>query len=176
MFRTVGRVPITDDRGRTVDLVQPPDPWPPELRRWTFRRPKIADPALRMEFDCARRTGARYGMAGGLLMYVTGMGVRSSLTTAGVSASWLWIIAPFLAGLTMWPLYRPIGRRVRRSAAADLRMGYIDSGRCVSCGFSLDGLPVEADGMTVCPECGAAWKLKNWSRPSPLPIAAGAQV
>src|SRR4051812_21398029 len=110
MFRTVGRVPITDDRGRAVDLVQPPDPWPPELRHWTFRRPAITDPALRVEFECARRTGRRYGLLGGLLIYLTGFGVRSGLAAAGTTARWLWIVAPFLTGFTMWPLFRPVGR------------------------------------------------------------------
>lgn len=29
--------------------------------------------------------------------------------------------------------------------------------RCLSCATTLEGLPVEADGCRVCPECGAAW-------------------
>jgi len=31
--------------------------------------------------------------------------------------------------------------------------------RCPSCAYKLVELPVGADGWTVCPECGAAWKL-----------------
>lgn len=30
---------------------------------------------------------------------------------------------------------------------------------CGACGYSLDRLPADDDGCTVCPECGAAWKL-----------------
>jgi hypothetical protein len=30
---------------------------------------------------------------------------------------------------------------------------------CPACGHSLTGLAPESDGCTVCPECGAAWKI-----------------
>ncbi|MCA9306278.1 MAG: zinc ribbon domain-containing protein [Phycisphaerales bacterium] len=33
--------------------------------------------------------------------------------------------------------------------------------RCASCGYSLAELTMEDDGCTVCPECGAAWRLKE---------------
>ncbi len=32
-------------------------------------------------------------------------------------------------------------------------------GQCRACTFSLAGLAAEPDGCTVCPECGAAWRL-----------------
>jgi hypothetical protein len=30
---------------------------------------------------------------------------------------------------------------------------------CAACGYDLHGLTPEPDGCTVCPECGAAWRL-----------------
>jgi hypothetical protein len=30
---------------------------------------------------------------------------------------------------------------------------------CAVCGYAINGLLVQADGCTVCPECGAAWRL-----------------
>ncbi len=30
---------------------------------------------------------------------------------------------------------------------------------CPSCGYELAGIPTASDGCTVCPECGAAWKI-----------------
>lgn len=33
--------------------------------------------------------------------------------------------------------------------------------RCPSCRYSLRGLTPEADGCTVCPECGAAWRMEE---------------
>lgn len=32
-------------------------------------------------------------------------------------------------------------------------------GRCPACTYDIGGLRVESDGCTVCPECGAAWRL-----------------
>jgi hypothetical protein len=32
---------------------------------------------------------------------------------------------------------------------------------CASCGYDLRGSKVEPDGCTVCPECGAAWRLPD---------------
>lgn len=43
-----------------------------------------------------------------------------------------------------------------RSAGARLRSCRL----CVCCGYDLQGLQGEADGCTVCPECGAAWDLR----------------
>jgi hypothetical protein len=53
---------------------------------------------------------------------------------------------------------RGVWRRelARLEAAPRLR---IAGGMCIGCGYSLEDLPCEADGCTVCPECGAAWKL-----------------
>lgn len=38
------------------------------------------------------------------------------------------------------------------------RTAFFDK-RCYSCGFDMGELSVEDDGCTVCPECGAAWRL-----------------
>jgi hypothetical protein len=49
-------------------------------------------------------------------------------------------------------------RRNRRHRAAELRATF----GCWACGYSLAGCPPEpspSDGCTVCPECGAAWRL-----------------
>jgi hypothetical protein len=46
---------------------------------------------------------------------------------------------------------------LRLAHATRLRKGFLSSGCCASCGYSLRGLPPEADHCTVCPECGSAW-------------------
>ena len=45
-------------------------------------------------------------------------------------------------------------RSTTRGMRAILRIG-----RCPSCLYELDGVPTEADGCIVCPECGGAWKI-----------------
>lgn len=42
----------------------------------------------------------------------------------------------------------------------------LDHGLCVQCGYFIKGLPPEPDGCTVCPECGAAWKLPTCEKPN----------
>ena len=36
---------------------------------------------------------------------------------------------------------------------------------CASCRYDLAQIEVDADGCTVCPECGAAWKIVTNSEP-----------
>ena len=45
----------------------------------------------------------------------------------------------------------------RQEAAERMAAG----GACPSCEYELTGLVAEQDGATVCPECGAAWKLAD---------------
>lgn len=69
---------------------------------------------------------------------------------------------------------------VRRSAIEECTLA---KGLCPSCWELLAGLPAEADGCTLCPECGAAWRLTSaasapaparHSRPSPAPAHSAA--
>jgi hypothetical protein len=56
-----------------------------------------------------------------------------------------------------------LGALRRRSggwgSAARLADGRLRGGRCGACGRDLAGVGAEADGCTVCPGCGAAWRL-----------------
>lgn len=40
-------------------------------------------------------------------------------------------------------------------------------GRCPSCGYDLTRIAPEPDRCSVCPECGAAWRLPPSSLPNP---------
>lgn len=55
-------------------------------------------------------------------------------------------------GLFLWPMYRRyvVPHAIRRTLLSRL---------CPACEFSLRDLLPQADGCTVCPECGAAWKI-----------------
>jgi len=41
------------------------------------------------------------------------------------------------------------------------RDALLASGLCPSCGYGIVGVRCEADGCTVCPECGAAWRMEH---------------
>jgi hypothetical protein len=71
-------------------------------------------------------------------------------------------------GQWVWPISAPVfGLAMGAFIAAVLRAGlrdcfapaYLAAGRCGACAFPLQGLNPEPDNCTVCPECGAAWKL-----------------
>lgn len=40
------------------------------------------------------------------------------------------------------------------------------TGRCAACGYDLTATPPEADGLSVCPECGGAWRVREPSPPA----------
>jgi hypothetical protein len=42
-----------------------------------------------------------------------------------------------------------------------IRRAMLVDHRCPQCAYQLALLPLEPDGCTVCPECGAAWKLAS---------------
>jgi hypothetical protein len=66
--------------------------------------------------------------------------IGAAVGVAGWLAILRWLIAPHFG--------RAAARRLVAAAA------------CPACGFSLAGVPADAgDGCTVCPECGAAWRV-----------------
>lgn len=48
--------------------------------------------------------------------------------------------------------------RVRRYRFHRIASISLQRGCCPSCGYTLKGLNLEADGCILCPECNAAWK------------------
>ncbi|HYF15498.1 MAG TPA: hypothetical protein VD971_10555 [Phycisphaerales bacterium] len=67
-------------------------------------------------------------------------------------AAFLVVQAFFLAG--WWKSIKPlIGCMHERRATALLA-----SGLCPVCCYSIDGVPIQPDGCTVCPECSAGWQ------------------
>ncbi len=49
----------------------------------------------------------------------------------------------------------------RRMIAGEIARFVVGAGACASCDYPLAGVPEAADGCTVCPECGAAWRRKE---------------
>ncbi len=85
-----------------------------------------------------------------------------------VSALALVAIMAYLYGALLggivgfWPMYRRyvIPHAIRRTLLSRL---------CPACEFSLRDLQSHADGCTVCPECGAAWRIPEGAMaPEPL--------
>jgi hypothetical protein len=88
----------------------------------------------------------------------------SSWWPVAKTAAWLVIVA--VAAELMLRGYGWRGRwwwmGQRKSAEAwtgRVRASFLAERRCPSCSYPLGELVEEGDGCTVCPECGAAWKV-----------------
>jgi hypothetical protein len=84
-------------------------------------------------------------------------------TPAGMVGPWWLPATPWWwlgAWLPVWLIAQVLATKrcaVRVTARASaLRLG---AGRCLACAFDLRSTPSESDGCTVCPECGAAWRI-----------------
>ncbi len=72
------------------------------------------------------------------------------------------VLGIMFVGVPLWVLFSGIGR-----PADQAKILLLDEGLCATCARSLSGLSAEADGCTVCPECGAAWRIEA-NRAEPL--------
>jgi hypothetical protein len=93
---------------------------------------------------------------------VTAMIVIVLLLSSFTPRSWRWVPNALFIGMIFACLGLAIAwSRIRRAgyfgeSPLDLRL---KSGRCASCGYDLRTLTQAPDGCTLCPECGAAWRL-----------------
>lgn len=146
---------ITDARQRRVTQLDPlgmhllrrHDVIPAEVLRSIAREPGVAVTGW-------ERAALALGLA--LPLVVIGLFVYSIVTRdfAGGPFARSAALAYFsFVPLVVW--YGLKASRFGKVAAAMLRHG-----RCPHCGYDLKGLaPDEADGATVCPECGCAWQV-----------------
>ena len=86
----------------------------------------------------------------GILSLFTG---RGRLTTMDL-VFWT-VVYGMVAGLAMLLGGRAVRHHARTAVDLCLKLS-----ACPSCGYDLQACPADPrDGCTVCPECGAAWKL-----------------
>ncbi len=89
-----------------------------------------------------------------VLLLARALYVRPAILAIGVAGS-LYVL---------WWVYRLTLRKWRlRQRAGRVVAQWLKTGRCASCGYSLQVIAVEQDGCKVCPECGAAWNLARWA-------------
>lgn len=70
-------------------------------------------------------------------------------------------IATVVSGVAVFPCWWFAYGLSERSVVFLVRDVLRFNKHCASCCFSLADIPIDADGSTVCPECGAAWKLPD---------------
>lgn len=156
---------ITDARGRLVDMIDP-------INQSLVRRHGGIDGETLGRLAEEIQPGARRRLCwvipivlGGLVIALAILALNSR--TNG-RLNW-----DELVDRIMNPVYLPVGaymlfvlpwtiiqeKRKRKNKTYAVLLKYL---RCPHCGYSLQGLSVDAtDGATVCPECACAWKLDD---------------
>ncbi len=146
-----------DARGRAVT---PADP---------HLLPPSTPPAVRSRIADARMLSLR-SLAIVAVVMIAVLAFRLVVRAFGQSGvTWADVaeLGSLTAGLAI--AYLVAAAVVRRRFEASAIRAWLSIGHCAACGYSLRGLKPEFDGCTVCPECGAAWRLARDTEPSPSP-------
>jgi hypothetical protein len=92
------------------------------------------------------------------LLIVRGISWFTGLGSAKLpNVTWL-AIAAFAAYVVFCGVF--LGSLLARRRGIAAVRACLNAGLCPSCGYSLAGSAVEADGCVACGECGGAWKLE----------------
>jgi hypothetical protein len=147
---------IRDARRRYVPVVQ--------IGLWTQESELPKDTFDRVRDRLQPQNGSR---TPGPLLFLLFTALYLSLFIQGLVAGRGWSTAPFalLALLSIWvALTRK--RHLPPAQHVELARALLAERHCPSCAYSLADTAPDDRGHTICPECGAAWKL------APQPAAA----
>lgn len=68
-------------------------------------------------------------------------------------------VVGYLAAVLMFLAALPLGWWFDDVRKKSLRRSRLGRGLCAACGYGVRGSPSGDDGLTVCPECAAAWRM-----------------
>lgn len=148
--RLFGRLKLTDARGTLRPMLRPTS----TDDRFHWRT--IMTPRQRWCWGAGFVTQAMLGFAPQMFMLFNTQSRTLPWFTAKVVFAYLAVVLPASVAF-IWTFVRMIKNPGVATHRLERRL-------CGSCCYSIDSLPSEQDGCTVCPECGAAWRL-------PLPPA-----
>jgi hypothetical protein len=158
-IREAGR--IKDARGRKVTQLDP------VMMHLLRRHDVIPSDALR---EIAKQVGIGMTQVNRALFWASLVGVTSVFITVPISITGFvrgWIdsfslILSLLLPNSIWIcvfIFWVRTRNVRQQRIGTVMLKHL---RCPHCGYDLRSLPTDpADGLTVCPECGCAWRLDS---------------
>jgi hypothetical protein len=140
---------IQDDRGATLRIATPDEMI--AVARAADGEGVAAEVYRRLE-------GGQWAMRAILGISVLWMAARF---VAGIVSGRLQLIQVVTGLAVLAVLFWVIGRRggLARRHPASVRSIMLEMGRCPACGYSLQGLAEDADWLTVCSECGGAWRV-----------------
>ena len=146
---------INDARGRGVKQLDP-------IALYLLRQHDVIDEdtlrAIANEKGVRIAIGERAALIGGLCGALLALSILSCAFVTGDIRN-----APFPTGLLYlcalpWMIWYGIKRK-RLGKVAAAMLGFL---RCPHCGYNIRDLPTDpTDGLTICPECGCAWRLDD---------------
>jgi hypothetical protein len=140
---------IQDDRGATLPLAPPSE---------MVGVARAADGDAAAAEVYRRLEGGRWFVRAIVGVYLLWLGAKLAADLVGGRLSLVRFgMGLVVLALLVWLLTRRSNWLQRRPPAA-VRSIMLGMGRCPACGYSLIGLAPAGDGMTVCSECGGAWK------------------
>jgi len=152
---------IVDDRGRTLTLLRNDilksmgDEVPDELER-RVRRMMLRGYFGRLRWRLVALVAILILLVMSLL-WINPFVVRA-IGVARISG-WAGLIMPVVCGAGIWLIVTAALQYERFAARRRGLRLLAREGHCLRCLYSLRGIPPQKDGCTVCPECGAAWRL-----------------
>lgn len=159
VFRVGARHRIIDDRRQVVPLCMPD--------QLSVEAPHALRVVVRD--GNAHRWSAIMWEGGRALLYVllfqllmSGIGCRVTPTMLASPNMWMGVVMKFGWMVVMWaPLFLLINSLHARGRGIAAIKALHAAGLCPSCAYDLRRVEAAADGCTVCPECGGAWRRRD---------------
>ncbi len=150
---------LIDDRGQATVLYISRRPMPRPPQGDASRGRALSRRLMRVMFGPYYLYVAAmviYGIGVGLVLPWLMLPVLHWSRDAGLPVITVGVAMGFVLGAALFggPLWWYVGRRRRHIRDAALACTF-----CPSCLYDLQALTAQADGCTVCSECGAAWRL-----------------
>jgi predicted Zn-ribbon and HTH transcriptional regulator len=121
----------------------------------------LVSTVLRTLRATARLLASRAGISV-LIMLALAACIVALLGLGGPFAAFLILFTPVASILILVAINSLTSLAVLAGEAREaVRAGWIEAGRCPTCGYDLQDVRIDSDGCRVCPECGGAWRANN---------------
>ncbi len=76
------------------------------------------------------------------------------------------VVPPWYLGMPLFGYALWLGLQFQRVSREAERSSRLRRGLCPACVYGLTGVPPRPDGLTICPECAAAWRISEVPDPA----------
>ena len=165
------RPKLVDDRGARVSIATLRDARRIGVEPEKLPKPAEDDPAL------YRFSAMRYFSLGTILWIIVLFPTYRFLDWffSDVLGIYTWIAFVMIV-IIMVPFWQVVTYFEDRALAKGLRRLFRYHAHCPSCLYGIRDIEPDPDGCTICPECGAAWRLPPHNETEPRAQAQGSGI